>query len=71
MVSSDKTKITRLYERRNGKGTFTAYSSLEIRTAKVQARLRIRAVSPEHMLFAHVRRRAGKISSKELNMWPC
>ena len=42
----------------------------QMRTAKVQASLRIRTVSPEHMLFTHVSVGGRSISAKELDMWP-
>ena len=40
-----------------------------MRTAKVQASLRIRAVSPEPMLFANEAVDQGKTSAKELGVW--
>ena len=42
-----------------------------MRTTKVQARLHIRAVSPEPMLFSHISGRPKKTSAEELISWPC
>ena len=44
-----------------------------MQTAKAQASLRIRAVSPEPSLFAHtiqVYREVEEVSDKELEIWP-